>query len=184
MTPRSLLVLAPAAMAAAALAVPVSAAPVRAPQKDAAVAVQGFAFNPGAAKISLGGTVTWTFKDAVVHTATADTSGMNAPLFDSGNKSNNQTFAFTFTAAGSYPYHCSIHMTMTGSVSVPMKFKPKQGGTGTSYLITWATVPAATGFVYDVQIKRPGAAAFVAFQTGVTAPSAPFHPDAGTGSYL
>src|SRR3954465_2700751 len=99
MTPRSLRVLAPAAVAVVALAVPVSAAPVRAPGKDAAVAVQGFAFTPGAAKITLGGTVTWTFKDAVAHTAT-DTSGMS--LFNSGAKSTNQTFAFTFTAAGSY----------------------------------------------------------------------------------
>ena len=30
---------------------------------------------------------------------------------------------------------------------------------------------------------EPGYAGFVAWQTGVSAPSAAFHPDAGTGSY-
>ena len=64
-----------------------------------------------------------------------------------------------------------------------MKFNPKKGGTGTSYTITWATAAPPAGFVFDVQIKRPGAAGFTAFRTGVTTQSATFHPDAGTGSY-
>jgi plastocyanin len=184
MTPRSLLVLAPAAVLAAALAVPVTAGAVR-PQaketaKNAAVNVQNFAFTPAAAKIGLGGSVTWTFRDAVAHTAT-DSSGM--ALFTSGPRSGNATFSFTFTAAGSYPYLCSIHTTMRGTVDVPMKFKPKKGGTGTSFTITWATAAPPAGFVFDVQVKRPGAAAFVNWQTGVTTQSATFQPDAGTGSY-
>jgi hypothetical protein len=72
---------------------------------------------------------------------------------------------------------------MHGTVSVPMKFNPKKGGTGTTYTITWATAAPPAGFAFDVQIKRPGAAGFTAFRTGVTALSATFRPDAGTGSY-
>jgi plastocyanin len=185
MTPRSLFVLVPAAAVAAALAVPVTAAAVRAPDragaKDAAVSVQNFAFSPATAKIGLGNTVTWTFRDPVAHTAT-DSSGM--ALWNSGAHANGTTFVFSFAAAGTYAYICSIHpTTMKGSVSVPMKFKPKKGGVGTSFTITWASAAAPAGFVFDVQLKRPGAAAFTTWQNGVTTLSATFHPDAGTGSY-
>jgi plastocyanin len=185
MTPRSLLLVAPAAAAVAALAIPVTAAAVRAPvkpsAKNVAVSVQNFVFSPASAKVGLGGTVTWTFRDAVAHTA-SDSSGMG--LWTSGPKSGNATFAFTFRAAGTYPYICQIHpATMKGTVSVPMAFRPKKGGTATSYAITWATAAPPAGFAFDVQIKRPGASAFGNWQTGVTALSATFHPDAGTGSY-
>ncbi len=142
--------------------------------------MQNFAFTPANAKIGLGATVTWTFRDAVAHTA-CDSSGMG--LWSSGPKSGGATFAFTFKAAGTYAYICQIHTTMRGTVSVPMKFKPKKGGTATSYTITWATAAPPAGFVFDVQIKRPGAAAFSNWQTGVASLSAAFHPDAGTGSY-
>jgi plastocyanin len=184
MTPRSLLLVAPAAAVAAPLAVPVTAAAVRGPAKasakNVAVSVQNFTFIPATAKAALGGTVTWTFRDAVAHTS-KDASGMG--LWASIPLKSGQTFALAFKAAGTYAYICQIHPTMRGSVSVPMKFSPKKGGTGTTYTITWATAAPPAGFVFDVQIKRPGSAGFSAFRTGVTALSATFRPDAGTGSY-
>ena len=48
------------------------------------------------------------------HTITSDTQG----LFDSGSLAPGATFEHTFTAAGTYPYHCSIHPTMTGVIVV------------------------------------------------------------------
>jgi plastocyanin len=42
----------------------------------------------------------------------------DAPLFDSGNLAPGATFSFTFPAAGSYPYHCSIHPTMVGTITI------------------------------------------------------------------
>jgi plastocyanin len=173
MTPRSLLVLAPAAVLVAALAVPVTAAPKR-ETKDATVNVVNFAFQPSNPKITLGGSVSWTFSSGT-HTAT-DTSGL--ALYN-----RNTNFSFTFTAAGSYSYRCNVHpATMTGSVNVPMKFKPKKGGVGTSYMVTWATSTALGPF--DVQVKRPGSSSFVPFLTSTTATSTTFHPDAGAGTYL
>src|SRR3954465_6412738 len=119
MTLRSLLLAAPATAAVAALAIPVTAAAARAPgrssAKNVAVAVQGFAFTPANATVALGGTVTWTFKDAVSHTATyqegtdLSTRGL---IFLSGPRTGGATFAFTFKAAGTYPYLCTIHTTM------------------------------------------------------------------------
>jgi plastocyanin len=184
MIPRSLVLVAPAAAAVAALVVPVTAGAVRAPAKpsakNVAVTVQNFVFTPANARVGLGGTVTWTFRDAVAHTA-SDSSGMG--LWSSGTRSGGATFAFTFRAAGTYAYVCRLHSSMTGTVSVPMKFAPKKGGTATSYGITWATAAPPTDFVFDVQIKRPGASGFSAWRTGVTTLSATFRPDAGTGSY-
>lgn len=48
------------------------------------------------------------------HTITSDTQG----LFDSGALAPGAVFEHTFTAAGTYHYHCSIHPTMTGIIVV------------------------------------------------------------------
>jgi plastocyanin len=42
-------------------------------------------------------------------------------MFDDGQKSADQstgTYTRTFTTAGAYPYHCTIHPGMAGSVTV------------------------------------------------------------------
>jgi hypothetical protein len=38
--------------------------------------------------------------------------------FDSGNLATGQTFSQTFSAAGTFAYHCNIHPQMTGTVTV------------------------------------------------------------------
>lgn len=67
--------------------------------------------------INTGDTVTWTLADALPHTVTSLTgpgSFASAQLSGSG-----QTFAFTFTAAGTYTYQCNVHPgSMTGTVVV------------------------------------------------------------------
>ncbi|HEY9386633.1 MAG TPA: plastocyanin/azurin family copper-binding protein [Nitrososphaeraceae archaeon] len=68
--------------------------------------------------------VVWTNQDTTAHTVTTDT-GYNDPIngeFDSmatiGLVLPQQTYEFTFTAAGEYPYHCEPHPWMTGKVTV------------------------------------------------------------------
>jgi len=73
----------------------------------ASVDINNFTFSPATVTILAGGTVTWTNKDAVDHTAT-DLDGN----FDSGHINTNQTYKFIFTKAGTYTYHCSIHSMM------------------------------------------------------------------------
>jgi hypothetical protein len=63
-----------------------------------------------------------------------------------------------------------------------MKVSPTKGGTTTNFTVTWASATAPTGYVYDVQIQRPGGG-LVNWQTGVTAKNASFVPDAGVGVY-
>src|SRR5205823_13013371 len=74
--------------------------------------------------------------------------------------------------------------TMTGTVKVPVGRKPILDHKGTQFTIFWGQKgkPAPPGFVFDVQIKRPGATKFVAFRRGVTSPSAHFTP-ANAGVY-
>jgi plastocyanin len=77
------------------------------------VSIANFSFTPATLSISVGTTVTWTNTDSVTHTVTADQG-----TFDSSNLSPGTTFSFTFSQAGSYPYHCSIHPSMMGTILV------------------------------------------------------------------
>ena len=77
------------------------------------VFIQGMAFNPSTITVAAGTTITWTNKDGYAHTVTSDKN-----LFNSGDIGSNGTFSFTFATAGTYPYHCSIHTSMTAKVVV------------------------------------------------------------------
>jgi plastocyanin len=71
------------------------------------------AYTPNPITVSLGTAVTWTNNDTTAHTATSD-----APGFDSGSISPGRTFSFTFQSRGNFPYHCSFHQGMIGTVVV------------------------------------------------------------------
>ena len=75
--------------------------------------IQGMTFTPITLTVISGTTILWTNKDVISHTVTSD-----AGLFDSGTLKSGDTFSYTFSAAGPYTYHCSIHSTMVGSVIV------------------------------------------------------------------
>lgn len=77
------------------------------------VTIASYAFNPTPVTIQVGDTVKWTNNDGVTHTVTSNTS-----VFNSGSIPNGGTFSYTFTTAGTYGYHCSIHTSMTGQVIV------------------------------------------------------------------
>jgi plastocyanin len=86
---------------------------------DHAVAISGFSFSPANLTVTVGDTVTWTNSDAQAHTATADDAS-----FDTGAISNGASGTVTFATAGTFPYHCSIHTTMTGTVTVEAAAAP------------------------------------------------------------
>jgi plastocyanin len=70
-------------------------------------------YSPQTVTINVGDTVTWVNEDAPQHDVVADNGEFKSGLFDKGG-----TFSFTFTTAGTYPYHCSIHPGMVGTVVV------------------------------------------------------------------
>ena len=78
-----------------------------------AVTIQNFAFTPSNLNVSVGTKVTWTNKDSTTHTVTSDTGA-----FDSGSVNSGGTFSFTFSTKGTFNYHCSIHTTMHGTITV------------------------------------------------------------------
>jgi plastocyanin len=77
------------------------------------VTIQGSAFSPSNLTVKVGDTVKWTNNDKIDHTVTSDTG-----VFNSGNIANGATFSFTFSTAGTYSYHCSIHTFMKGTIVV------------------------------------------------------------------
>jgi plastocyanin len=79
----------------------------------AQVVLKNFAFDPASITVKAGDTVTWTNQDSATHTVAADNGE-----FKSGDLGNGATFSFTFAKAGTYPYHCSIHPNMKGTVVV------------------------------------------------------------------
>ncbi|GAB3975870.1 hypothetical protein GCM10029978_061130 [Actinoallomurus acanthiterrae] len=89
------------------------AAPHGAPVAANAVSIKSFAFGPASVSVKVGTTVTWTNQDEEPHTVTADGGAFRSPTLGSG-----KTFRFTFTKPGSYPYSCTIHPFMRGTVVV------------------------------------------------------------------
>lgn len=70
-------------------------------------------FMPQNIKVKKGDTVVWINKDIVVHDVTEKDK-----LWTSGNIPNDGTTPFKKVADSSFDYFCSIHPTMTGSVTV------------------------------------------------------------------
>ena len=81
--------------------------------KSAEVKIDNFSFAPGAFTVAVGTTVTWTNRDDIPHTVVS-TNG----VFKSKVRDTDEKFSYTFTKAGTYPYFCSIHPKMTGTVVV------------------------------------------------------------------
>jgi plastocyanin len=80
---------------------------------DADVCASGSQFAPAEVSISAGEDVTWTNLDSIEHTVTADDGAV-----DSGELAEGDGFDFTFESSGEFGFHCEIHPSMTGTVSV------------------------------------------------------------------
>jgi amicyanin len=114
-----------------------------------AVQIVDFAFTPAVVTVAVGDTVTWTNQDAVAHTATSTTGAFDSGLLDQG-----ESYSLTFTAAGTYPYLCTPHPGMTGTVVVMAAAAPT------------AAAPVPTS-------SPSGALPNVAIETPMSAPSYP-----------
>ena len=76
-----------------------------------AVDIENFAFNPDMVVVMNGTTMTWTNLDAGSHSVTSDDGA-----FDSGLLAQGESFSYTFDTLDTFPYHCTVHSSMTGSV--------------------------------------------------------------------
>ncbi|MFN2383684.1 MAG: plastocyanin/azurin family copper-binding protein [Gemmatimonadota bacterium] len=69
---------------------------------------------PTTISVAVGGTVTWRNGSPVDHNVTSTTGAFAA----SPTLPPNATFQVTFPQAGIFPYVCTIHEGMSGSVTV------------------------------------------------------------------
>jgi plastocyanin len=82
-------------------------------QPFAEVKIDNFIFGPQTVTVPAGTTVTWTNSDDIPHTAVSTDGVFKSKVMDTDEK-----FSYTFTKAGTFPYYCSIHPKMTGTVVV------------------------------------------------------------------
>ena len=91
-------------------------------------------FAPATTFVNVGGAVTWTNGTDKPHTVTSD-SGSE---LDSGTVEASKTFSHSFSAVGTFSYHCTIHPYMVAKVVViaagvtPPPTDTLQGTSGTA----------------------------------------------------
>ena len=98
-----------------------SSSPVPAMKEGINVSIVGNSgqnsYNPNPIEIKVGDTVTWINNDSSPHTVTSS-SDEGYVTFDSDVLRRGETFSFTFDQEGQYPYLCTLHPSMIGTVVV------------------------------------------------------------------
>jgi plastocyanin len=77
------------------------------------VSIANFKFQPATIKISVGTVVKWTNTDSIGHSVAADDGSFKSAKLESG-----APYSHTFATAGTFAYHCGIHPSMQGTVTV------------------------------------------------------------------
>ena len=80
---------------------------------EVSVSIADFAFSPADITASVGQTITFTNNDSAPHTATLDDDSCGTT-----NIANGETGGLTFSAAGTFPFHCAVHPNMKGTITV------------------------------------------------------------------
>jgi len=75
------------------------------------VTESGFAFDPPTLTVKVGDTVTFANKDSAPHNVKIDGKEL-------GTQDPGKDVTWTAAKAGTYPYSCTIHPTMTGEIIV------------------------------------------------------------------
>ena len=86
------------------------------------ISVTNNSFSPGSKSVAIGTRVTWAWNSCTGDPYYGQTCTEHSVTFDDGITSATQeqgTFSRTFSAAGTYNYHCSVHgAAMSGTVTV------------------------------------------------------------------
>lgn len=72
-----------------------------------------FAFEPAEVTIQVGGKITWKNQGQAPHDATAEDDSFATPTVEPGKLKSE-----TFKEAGTFPYICTIHPDMKGTIEV------------------------------------------------------------------
>lgn len=80
----------------------------------AQVTIESVKYSPETIEIKKGETVAWINNDLTPHTITSQSGGE----LNSGSVEAGSSWSHTFTQAGSFPYYCTYHTEMKGTVTV------------------------------------------------------------------
>lgn len=88
--------------------------------REVKVIMQNRIYEPKSITVTVGTKVTWINQDAYGHNIVSGTRGAAdaGSLFKSDNINQGDSFSYTFTKAGTYPYFCSVHPGMDGTIIV------------------------------------------------------------------
>ena len=90
----------------------VTVAPSQPSGGGAAIDIVDGGFEPADLQVAVGDTVTWTNTGSGTHTVTFDDGE------DSGSLAPAAEYDRTFGTAGAFPYVCSFHSSMQGTITV------------------------------------------------------------------
>jgi hypothetical protein len=143
-------------------------------------------FFPRTAYLQQGFAMAWQVaRSATERHGVTDASGVYGGQgggLDSGLMRPGQAYYFRFFAAGTYPIRDAA-TGHTASVVIPVQVSPPDPQAGQKdYEVRWAFDTPPHEYVIDVQVRRPGSAAWTAFRTGTRANKASFSPS-GPGTY-
>jgi plastocyanin len=105
------------------------------------VVEKGFAFSPNTLTVNVGDTVTFTNQDSAAHEVSIDGQ-------DLGQQATGKSVTWKATTAGTFPFKCIIHPSMTGQVTVGSGGAggtSTPGGTTTTGGTTGGSAPPASG---------------------------------------
>jgi hypothetical protein len=139
------------------------------------VAVAGA--DPTSFQVARGKTVVWWNVDVVSHRA----RDVGLGLVDTGQIAPGDWATYVVGTAGAFDWR--LDGVTVGTIGVPVVATPSEGTEDTAYTVAWSSEAAPTAFVFDVQIRKPGADAWKSWRDDVTTPSSAFHPGAGPGTY-
>jgi plastocyanin len=86
------------------------------------ISVMNNLFSPASKTVPVNTTVQWAWNSCTGDVYTGQTCQLHGVNFDDGVNSPTQdqgTYSRTFTAVGTYNYHCAVHgLAMSGSITV------------------------------------------------------------------
>jgi LPXTG-motif cell wall-anchored protein len=114
------------------------------------VIMRDLEFHPRRITVGVGDTVRWVNEDSEPHNATGKNGSFETETFNKGGEASH-----TFNRAGEFPYFCTIHAGMTGTIQVGRSSGggggsggggSGGGGSGTGGTSTSGTGAGTTGF--------------------------------------
>jgi len=119
---------------------------------SARVRIVASTYHPKLFNTKVGRSVTWKNLDGVNHSATSDLRG----FFDTGILDTYMHATESMFAAGTFPYHCTIHPYMHGLVQVRVRLSATSTSVGDSVTVFAASKSAARAFRYDYAKRFDG----------------------------